>query len=142
MSGLASGTRRRLDLVHHLNAQNAAWRSPLVAPSVRASDGLAADSPMGWQGVPWWRHVGVRGPVFLLALVAAWAAVNGLWLLAQLHVGVTWYLPVVFELIPAVAAYAFVVTALEAVDRRSSTHRSAGRGSFKGSPWAPSCAWS
>ena len=113
MSGLASGTRRRLDLVHHLNAQNAAWRSPLVAPSVRASDGLAADSPMGWQGVPWWRHVGVRGPVFLLALVAAWAAVNGLWLLAQLHVGVTWYLPVVFELIPAVAAYAFVVTALE-----------------------------
>lgn len=113
MSGLADDTRRRRDLVRLLDAEASTWRSALTAPPLRASDGLAADSPMGWQGVPWWRRVGVRAPAFFLALVVAWAAVNGLWFLARLHVGATWYLPVVFELVPAVAAYAFVVAVLE-----------------------------
>ncbi|MGV8848462.1 MAG: CPBP family intramembrane glutamic endopeptidase [Propionibacteriaceae bacterium] len=113
MSGPAAEARRRLDLVHLLNSQASAWRAPLMAPGVRTSDGLAADSPMGWQGVPWWRHVGVRSLAFLVALTAVWAGINGLWFMAGLHVGVTWYLPVVFELIPAVAAYLLVVMVLE-----------------------------
>jgi membrane protease YdiL (CAAX protease family) len=57
--------------------------------------------------------VGVRTLAFLVALGAVWAGINGVWFLAGLHVGVTWYLPVVFELVPAVAAYALVVTVLE-----------------------------
>jgi len=113
MSGPAGKAKRRLDLVHLLNSQASTWRAPLVAPPVRLSDGLAADSPMGWQGVPWWRHVGVRSLAFLVALGVVWSGVNGLWFLAHLHVGVTWYLPVVFELIPAVAAYVLVVMVLE-----------------------------
>jgi membrane protease YdiL (CAAX protease family) len=113
MSDPAGEAKRRLDLVHLLNSQASAWRAPLVAPPLRPSDGLAADSPMGWQGVPWWRHVGVRSPAFFVALGVVWAAVNGLWLLAHLHVGVTWYVPVVFELIPVVAAYVLVVVVLE-----------------------------
>src|SRR5664280_123314 len=113
MSGPAGEAKRRLDLVHLLNSQASTWRAALVAPPVRPSDGLAADSPMGWQGVPWWRHVGVRSLAFFVALGVVWAAVNGLWFLAHLHVGVTWYVPVVFELIPAVAAYVLVVMVLE-----------------------------
>jgi len=113
MSGPAGEAKRRLDLVPLLNSQASTWRAPLVAPAVRPSDGLAADSPMGWQGVPWWRHVGVRSLAFFVALGVVWAAVNGLWFLAHLHVGVTWYVPVVFELIPAVAAYVLVVMVLE-----------------------------
>ncbi len=113
MSGPAGEAKRRLDLVHLLNSQASTWRAALVAPPVRPSDGLAADSPMGWQGVPWWRHVGVRSLAFFVALGVVWAAVNGLWFLAHLHVGVTWYVPVVFELIPAVAAYVLAVMVLE-----------------------------
>jgi membrane protease YdiL (CAAX protease family) len=113
MSGLAGKTAQRLDLVHLLNAETATWREVLSAPPLRPSDGLGADSPMGWQGVPLWRHVGIRSLAFFVALGVVWAAVNGLWLLAHLHVGVTWYLPVVFELIPAVSAYVFVVMVIE-----------------------------
>src|ERR1035437_9530421 len=61
MTGPAGEAKRRLDLVHLLNSQASTWRAPLAAPPVRPSDGLAADSPMGWQGIPWWRHVGVPG---------------------------------------------------------------------------------
>ncbi len=113
MSGPADDSRHRRDLVHVLSSQASAWRDPLVAPSLRLSDGLAADSPMGWQGVPWWRHVAIRSLAFVVALGAIWAGVNGVWFLAHLHVGVTWYLPVVFELVPAVAAYVLVVAVLE-----------------------------
>jgi uncharacterized protein len=109
----AATTERGNDLVQVLNAQASAWRAPLSAPGLRSSDGLAADSPMGWQDVPWWRPVSVRAAGFVLALLAAWLLVNGLWWAAGLHVGVTWYLPIVFELVPAVAAYAVVVLVLE-----------------------------
>ena len=113
MSDPARASKDRGDLVQALQATSSGWGSALTAPPLRTSDGLAADSPMGWHGVPWWQHVAVRAPAFMAVAVATWAAVSGVCLLAGIHAGSAWFVPVLFELVPAVTAYAVVVRVLE-----------------------------
>lgn len=102
----------RHDLVALLDQQSLSWRAPLTSPSVRRSDGLAADSPMGWQGTPWFQHVGVRIGAFSLVatllVVLAQAVRIGLGV-----TGAPWWQPLVVELVPIVVAYVLVVTVLE-----------------------------
>jgi membrane protease YdiL (CAAX protease family) len=106
---------RRRDLVALLNDQAVSWRRLLVSPGLRASDGLAADSPVGWQGVPWYRHVGVRTGAFFLTATALALLSQILRLGLGLDVsGRAWWEPVINELVPIVLAYGVVTALLEA----------------------------
>lgn len=140
---MSDPTRRRRDLVAPLNDQTGSWRSPLSAPPLRASDPLAADSPMGWQGVPWYRHVGVRTGAFFL--VATALAVLGQIVRLGLGLdltGAAWWEPIIDELVPIVLAYGVVTTLLEARRPASSTHQRAGRDCLRACSAAPSSALS
>lgn len=103
----------RPDLVALLDRQASTWRAPLTAPPVRTSDGLAADSPMGWQGVPWYRHVGVRIPAFIV-LATLLVVLGQVVRFGLAPHGYPWWTPIVVELVPIVIAYGVVVTLLEA----------------------------
>ena len=104
------GDPARTDLVRRLDARVREWRGVLLAPPPRASDGLADDSPMGWQLVPRRRHAAVRVVVFAGVLALGLVLFGMLARVVAPHsdaVGAT------SELAAAVTAYAVVLGVLE-----------------------------
>lgn len=104
------GDPARDDLVRELDARTRAAHGVLTAPPPRRSDGLADDSPMGWQLVPRRRHAAVRlvtfGGVLAVGLVV-------LGMLALVVAPGSDAVGATSELLSAVGAYAVVVGVLE-----------------------------
>ncbi|HET9127911.1 MAG TPA: CPBP family intramembrane glutamic endopeptidase [Propionibacteriaceae bacterium] len=107
---LLHGDPGRHDLVRRLDERVGAVRSVLLAPPLRDSDGLADDSPMGWQLVPWRRHPVVRLVVFVAVVVTALILLGMLVLLVAPHSDAA---GASTELGAALLGYAAVVRVLE-----------------------------
>ncbi len=104
-------SEHRADLVAELNRQSQAWRDPLRSPPLRLGDGLAIDSPMGWQEVPRWRQPLIRLALFFGVAVVVGFAIAGLLLVTDSAGSFFWN--ATLQLVASVLAYWVLVRFLE-----------------------------